>query len=132
MSAEMAVRAAVLAAIRGNAALMDILNGAYDGPPVKASEPYAVVGEGIGGDWGTKDRAGCELRLSLSILDRMETPARLAEAMRLADAAVRGVGGVVDGWRIGSVVLIRSRTVRARDQGWSCVMDYRFRVLAES
>ncbi|MGV3769587.1 MAG: tail completion protein gp17 [Sphingobium phenoxybenzoativorans] len=132
MSAELAVRAAMLAALAEDAALGALLNGVYDGAPVKASPPYAVVGECLGSDWGTKDADGRELRMTLSLFDAQETPARLAAAMRLADGVVRGMSGVVDGaWRIGTVALLRSRTVKGRDRGWSCVMDYRVRVLGE-
>jgi hypothetical protein len=135
MSAEWAVRAAMLAALNGNAALGSLLNGIYDGPPVKASAPYALIGDGIGSDWGTKDADGCEVRITLSLFDKMETPARLAQIMGRADAVVRGLHGPVDGgaegWRIVGVALIRSRTARAADQGWSSVIDYRMRVLRE-
>lgn len=131
MSAELAVRAAMLEALGGDAALGDLLNGVYDGTPVKGSEPYAVVGEAIGGDWGVKDADGREVRVSLSLFDLQETPARLAQAMRLSHAAVRSMTGVVDGWRIAGVALIRSRTAKGRDRGWSSVTDYRVRVLRE-
>jgi hypothetical protein len=135
MSAELAVRAAVLSALRGDAALMGLTNGMYDGPPVKASEPYALVGEAIGSDWGTKDAEGREVRIALSLFDRQETPVRLGEMMGLAHAAVRAMGGMADGWRIAGVALVRSRTAGARepgrDGGWSAVADYRVRVMRE-
>ncbi|HEX7781780.1 MAG TPA: DUF3168 domain-containing protein [Sphingobium sp.] len=129
MSAELAVRAAMLAALAGDGALGALLNGVYDGTPVKATPPSAVVGECIGSDWGVKDADGREVRVSLSLFDVQETPGRLAEMMVLADGAVRGMSGLVDGWRIAGVVFLRSRTAKGRDRGWSCVMDYRVRVL---
>ena len=48
MSAEVAVRAAVIDALRADTLLMDGLNGLFDGDPVRASQPYGVVGECIG------------------------------------------------------------------------------------
>lgn len=94
MSAEIAVRAAVLAALRGDAALMAIVNGVYDGPPVKASEPYALVGDGAGSDWGTKDADGREVRIAINLFDRQETPVRLGEIMALSHGVMRGFGAL--------------------------------------
>jgi hypothetical protein len=131
MSAELAIRAAMLAALAADGAIGALLNGVYDGTPVKASEPYAVIGDCTGSDWGTKDADGREVRVALSLYDRQETRARLAQMMRLADGVVRGMSGIADGWRIAGVALLRSRTMKARDQGWSCVVDYRVRVLRD-
>lgn len=133
MSAEMAIRGAVIAALRGDMGLMDGLNGLFDGAPVRASAPYGVVGECIGADWGAKDVEGRELRLSISLHDAGETTGRLARAMARIDPAVR-TAGMVDGWRIVTARLIRSRVARvgARgESGWQAVIDYRIRAVRE-
>lgn len=127
MSAEMAVRAGVLTALQGDAALAALLNGVWDGVPVKASAPFAVVGECLGSDWGTKDRPGREVRVTLTVQDRREGGGGLAEMLALADAAVKRV--VVPGYEVGTVALLRSRVVRGREDGWRAVVDYRVRVL---
>ncbi|MDX3910326.1 MAG: DUF3168 domain-containing protein [Sphingobium sp.] len=128
MSAEMAVRAGVLAALREDAALAAMLNGVWDGAPVKASAPFAVVGECLGSEWGTKDHAGREVRIGLTVQDRCEGGEGLAEMLALADAAVKRV--VVPGYEVGTVAVLRSRIVRGREDGWRAVVDYRVRVLA--
>lgn len=127
MSAEMAVRAGVLAALQGDAALAALLNGVWDGAPVKASAPFAVVGECLGSEWGTKDRAGREVRVTLTVQDRREGGAGLAEMLALVDAAVKRVA--VAGYQVGTVALLRSRVVRGREDGWRAMVDYRVRVL---
>lgn len=127
MSAEMAVRAGVLTALQGDAALAALLNGVWDGVPVKASAPFAVVGECLGSEWGTKDRPGREVRVTLTVQDRREGGGGLAEMLALADAAVKRV--VVPGYEVGTVALLRSRVVRGREDGWRAVVDYRVRVL---
>jgi hypothetical protein len=134
MSAELAVRDAVIAALRGDVALMDGLNGLFDGAPARASAPYGVVGECLGADWGAKDVEGCELRLSISLHDAGETTGRLAALMARIDPAVRGVQGAVDGWRIVTARLLRSRVARATgrgEPGWRAVIDYRIRAVRE-
>lgn len=132
MSAEVAVRAAVIDALRADSALMDGLNALFDGEPGRASLPYGVVGECIGADWGGKDVAGRELRLTIGLHDGGETPGRLAGMIARIDPVLAGVA-VREGWRIVTARLVRSRVARAVRQGggWSAVVDYRVRAVWE-
>jgi hypothetical protein len=136
MSAEGAIRSAVVAALRADAALMALLNGLYDGAPVQASQPYAAVAECAGSDWGAKGVDGRELRLSIALFDKGETPARIAAMLGRVEVAMRGLDGTVEGWRIVTVRFVRSRVARAvasqrREGGWQGVVDYRLRAVAE-
>ncbi len=131
MSAEVTVRAAVIAALRADTTLMNGLNGLFDGQPVRANVPYAVVGECLASDWGGKGLDGRELRLSISLHDAGETPGRLAVLLGRIEPVVQAADGS-EGWRIVGVRLIRSRVVKARDKdGWQAVVDYRMRVVRE-
>ena len=78
MSAELAVRGALVAALRGDAALIGQVNAVYDGAPVQASAPYVVIEECAGVEWGGKGLDGCEVRLSIGLRDQGESSARLA------------------------------------------------------
>jgi hypothetical protein len=136
MSAEGAVRAAVVAALGEDGALMALVNGLYDGVPVQASAPYIVVADCAGADWGAKGVDGREVRLSIALYDKGEGSAAIAAMLARVEAAMRGVGGVVGGWRIVTVRFVRSRVARAvasqrRDGGWQGVVDYRVRVVVE-
>lgn len=131
MSAEVAVRAAVIAALRGDGALMDQLNGLHDGEPARAGAPFGFVGECLGADWGGKDVEGPEVRLTIGLVVADETPGRLAGMMARVDPAI-GAAGTQDGWRIVSARLLRSRVVRAgAAAGWRAVVDYRMRAVRE-
>lgn len=130
MNAEGDIRAAVIALLRGDVALGGQVNRVHDGTPVKATPPMLIVGECSGTDWGTKDKAGRELRLVLTIEDDLETPARISAIIPLADTAVRGLSGTVGAWRIGSLILMRSRLLRTGAGRWNALLDYRIRVLA--
>jgi hypothetical protein len=125
MSAAEAWRGALLAAVRG----IDGLNGVYDGPPVKASAPWAELGELLAIDWSTKDMAGRELRSPVLLRDRAETPARLHVLAAAVDDAVSGITGDLDGWRVASLVLIRHRVIGDRPGGWSAIIEHRVRLL---
>lgn len=137
MSAEGAIRAAAVAALRADAALTALVNGIHDGAQVQASEPYIQVGECVGTDWGAKGLDGREVRLSLALLDKGETPGAIAAMLGRVEVAMRGVDGDVrDGWRIVGVRIVRSRVARAvpsqrRDGGWQGVADYRMRAVLE-
>lgn len=132
MSAEVAVREAVIAALKGDAALMGGLNGLFDGQPVRASVPYAVVGECIATDWGAKELEGRELRLAVNLHDAGEAPTRLAALSARVDAAIAGADAATQGWRIVTARLVRSRLVKgAGRDGWQAVADYRLRVVSE-
>lgn len=130
MNAEGEIRAALLAELRGDAALAAQVNRIYDGEPAKATPPLLVLDECAGSDWGTKDRPGRELRIGIRIEDDRETPARIGGIMPLVDVAAGRLSGTVAGWQVGSLRLVRSRLVKARDGRWNAVMDYRVRVLA--
>ncbi|CAM5536522.1 tail completion protein gp17 [Sphingobium scionense] len=130
MSAEVAIRSAVIAALKADSGLMDRLNGLFDGAPARASAPYGVVGECLGSDWGAKDVEGRELRLSISLHDMAETAGRLGELLARIDPVIRLAQA--SGWRIVTASLLRSRIARAGERGWLAVADYRIRVVRES
>lgn len=131
MSAENEVRAAIIALLRGDAAIGALINRVYDGVPAKSSTPTIAVSECSGSDWGSKDHDGRELRLGITISDQTETATRIGQIMPLVEAAVRRVGiALVGNWSIGSVVLVRSRIVPQSDGRWSAIMDYRLRALS--
>ncbi len=140
MMAEQDVRAAVLAVLRGDAALMAKVNRVYDGVPAKATLPTCVLGESSGTDWGCKDRPGREVRITLTIEDDMESTSRISTILPIAEAAVQSLSGIVPeetgttgggaGWAIASLRPVRSRLLRTNSGRWNALLDYRIRVLA--
>ena len=113
------------------AALGDLsgLNGAYDGPPLQAAFPYAVIDAGPESDWSHKSGEGRELRLAVTLRDEGERPARLRQLARAAEAAIGAVGGDLDGWRLVTMVFLRSRMLREPGTAWVAAIDYRARML---
>jgi len=129
MNADSDIRTALVALLQADSALNAQVNRVYDGVPAKATPPMVVVGDCIGSDWATKDKAGRELRLGVQIEDNRETPNRISAIMPLVDVAVQGLTGTIGVWHVGSLVMIRSRLVRNSAGRWVAVMDYRIRVL---
>ena len=105
------------------------LNGVYDGPPLQAAFPYAVVDAGSESDWSHKSGEGRDLRLAVTIRDQGERPARLRALMRAAEAAIGGLESELDGWRLVTMVFLRSQMLRSNDATWTAALDYRARLL---
>jgi len=131
MSADNELHLAIRAALLAAPSLAGAINGVFEGTPVKASPPYAELGEMLATDWGTKDSAGRELRTSLIIRDRAERPLRLHALAVAAEDAIAALAPALSGWRIISIALIRSRIVRDGPGQWVALIEHRFRLLAE-
>ncbi len=112
MIAEHDIRTAILSALRNDSALTGAINGVYDGVPIRATVPYAVMGDVTGNDWGAKDMPGRELVLTLSLYDRSETAVRLATLASAIHAAMLALPPILGGWHVASIVPLRSRLIR--------------------
>lgn len=104
------------------------LSGIYDGPPARATYPYAAIDCGSERDWGHKSGAGREVAAAVTIWD--EDPARLMTIAEAADAAL-GTLGNVSGWQMVSWAMLRRRTIRDVAGPWAVVIDHRARVLKD-
>lgn len=134
MSAEVAVRGAVIAALRGDGALMALVNGVHDGEPGRAAMPYGFAGECIGSDWGGKDIEGRELRLTVGLAVAGDATDALGAMIVRVEAAM-GTILPAGGWRVVGARLARSRVARAGPGpagGWRAVVDYRLRAVREA
>lgn len=130
MSPREVLPGAIIAALRGAPGLADA--ALFDALPARAALPHGVVEEPLLADWSTKDMAGREGRVAVTLRDGGERPVRLRELADAAEAAVlampRGLGG---GWRIVSLAFVRGRIVRER-QGWAATSEFRIRMLQEN
>lgn len=131
MSAAGAVQGAVAAALAAVAGL----NRVEPGASVRATPPYAEFGPIEARDWGTKDRAGREVKVTVVIRDLAERAARLDGLGEAAAAAVAGMPREVAdadlSWRIASCVFVRSRMASEKAGLWAATLEWRVRILAE-
>jgi hypothetical protein len=116
---------AAIAALRG----VEGLNGVYDGPPLTAAFPYAIVEAGPESDWSHKSGEGRELRLSILVRDKGERPARLRELVAAIEGVIVAIGGELSGWRLINLVFVREAMLRETGAAWSAAIDYRARLL---
>lgn len=117
------LQAALVGALSGEARL----TGIYDGPPARATFPYAVIDTGSENDWGHKSGEGREVIAALTVWD--DQPARLAELADAIEQAAAAVGELA-GWQLVSMRLLRRRTVRDVAGPWATAIDFRARLLA--
>lgn len=127
MSAGAAVRAGVLAALRAvpGLAVTRVVEGG-----ARATAPYALLRDVSATDWGTKDRAGREVRVGVTVRDVADAPAHAEALAAAAEAALLALPRVLEGWAVASVVPVRCVTLSEGERGWAVLVDVRVRVLA--
>jgi hypothetical protein len=126
MSAGAALIEAAVAALRE----LGGLSGVYEARPVQAVAPYATVEAGLELDWGHKSGIGRELRLTVTLHDLGEWPARLRGLGAEAVAAIEAMDAELDGWRLASLIFVRSMTVAHGTGRWTLTIEWRARMLA--
>lgn len=101
------------------AALADMpgLTGVYDGPPVDAAAPYAVIGPDLVTDGGTKTEVAHDHRVLVTIWDDRPGGARLQALLGTAETMLRTLTGTWDGHRIVNARLVRAGVAAPAD-GW--------------
>ena len=123
MSAGGALQAGIAAALN----TVTDLTGVFDGPPARASYPYAVIDAATESDWSHKSADGREVMVAITVWD--DQPVRLHQ---LADAVEGGVArlAAIDGWQLVTMRLMRRRVVRDVAGPWAAAIDFRARMLA--
>ena len=126
-AAEQAVRARALTLLAADTVLAGLVHGVFDGTPPRVSAPYVSVGAAEGVDWGTKDRAGREVRLTLALVGVGGAVDDVAAAR--IDAVVAGLRGAAGGWSVVSARVMRTRFGFLREGGWRHEVVVRCRCL---
>jgi Protein of unknown function (DUF3168) len=122
---------ALIAALDAHPVLGAELTGIYDGPPPRAGFPYVSIGDGLTADWSTKTEAGREIRIALTVWDDGEEVSRLSSLMGHVEDAIAAMPRDLPGWRIASLVFLRSMVVRDAAGPWAGLVEYRVRMLAQ-
>lgn len=133
MSVQTLLQAAFRDALEGHAPLASAVTAVFDGPPARGMRPYALIEEAWLTDWGTKDMAGREARIAVTLFDTGERPARLRALAGEIEAAIAAMPRAIgEGWRIASLVFVRGRVLREGEGRWAGTSDFRVRMLREN
>jgi hypothetical protein len=128
MSAELAARAAVLAALSDDVGLAGLVNQICDGDPVKASAPWLLVGDSVSTGWGARGVEGVTLRQPIQLVLRGDDLGAVTAILDRVDVVLRGMADEAGDWRITSLRFERSRISRGRAE-WRATMDYGLRLV---
>lgn len=129
IGAEAAVRARALELLARDEMLAGMVHGIFDGAPPRATAPYVAVGAAEGVDWGTKDRSGREIRLTLTLVGVGSAIDNEAAArIEAVAAALRGPAGI---WSVVGARTVRTRFTVAREGGWRHEFILRYRCLED-
>ena len=113
----LALRAAILARVQGDAALAGLMGGAvrfYDEPPRAVEPVYAVFGEARARDWSTASDRGHEQDMSITVwANEGSARSALLVAERLSEL-LEGAALVLDGHRL---VALRVGDIDVRRDG---------------
>ncbi|HEX7820322.1 MAG TPA: DUF3168 domain-containing protein [Sphingobium sp.] len=132
MSGILPLRQKLVAALRGDASLMALVNSVEDMGAPKQSAPALVLGQLAATEWGAKGIRGLSVRVPFTIIDRADVPDRLGAAAARIEAVMDGLSGAMTDdageWTVGIVRFDQSRTVRSSDGQWSMLVDYLVRL----
>ena len=124
MSAGAALQTAIATALNA----MDGLTGVFDGPPARASYPYAVIDATTESDWSHKSGEGREVLVAITVWD--DQPVRLHSFADSVEDSLAAVG-VSGGWQLVTMRLVRRRVLRDVAGPWAAAIDFRARMLAQ-
>lgn len=130
MSAEQAVRRRVADVLRGDGALMALVHQVYEAYAPRMHMPYVRLDGAEGREWGTKEREGREVVVTMSLVAAQGQAQGGGAAM---EAALADLRGDVDGWQIAASHIMRSRWSEKADGHWQQQLVLRcrcFRLIA--
>ena len=96
-----------------------------------AGLPAAKVEVIEGRDWSTKSETGREIVSQVRLRLAKGQTLRLPSMIAAAEAAGQALGGLIDGWRVGSAVHLTTRASETRDGERIAVVTHRGRLMRE-
>ena len=126
---EIPFRAALMAWLRADPILADMLNSIEDDGPVAASPPHLALVARAGIDWSTKTARGREIRLALELAGRGDDPAQTAVLAQRVEQRIATLAPQQAGYRIVVTQFLRSRVERRRRGLRAVLLEYRFTLI---
>lgn len=122
------LRAAVIAWLRADPALAAI-NAIEEEAPLSVTPPWLGVAASAGIDWGTKDRAGREIRIALELESYTDMTAGDSSLLSAIERRVLDLPPFHPGFELASIRFLRSRSEARTDNRRAALLEYRFRIL---
>lgn len=123
------LRAALIAWLRADPALAAI-NAIEEEAPLSVTPPWLGIAASASVDWGTKDRAGREVRVALELESRTDLAAEDAPLLSAIERRVLDLPPFQPGFEFASIRFLRSRSEARADNRRAALLEYRFRLFA--
>lgn len=126
---EIELRAAVIEWLRTSPDLAG-LNAIEEESPLRASAPWLGIATSASTDWGSKERAGREVRIAFELVTRGDEPAGDAPLVRAIEARLAATPSNQFGFQIVTARFLRARAERRAKNQRATLIEYAFRILA--
>lgn len=123
------LRAALIDWLRSDPQLA-ALNAIEEESPLTASAPWLGIAASAASDWGTKERAGREVRIAIELVTRGDDPAADPVLSRSIEQRIRSLPSAQPEFAVVTTRFIRSRAERRAGNLRAVLLEYRFRLLA--
>lgn len=121
------LRAALIAWLAADPALAG-LNAVEEEAPLSVTPPWLGIAASAGVDWGTKDRAGREVRIALELQSFTDLTAADAPLLSAIERRVLDLPPFQPGFELASIRFLRSRSEARSDNRRAALIEYRFRL----
>jgi len=121
------LRAALVAWLRADPALGAII-AVEEEAPLAVTPPWLGIAASAGIDWGTKDRAGREIRIALELESYTDETAGDSALLAAIERRVLALPPFQPGFELASIRFLRSRSEARADNLRGALLEYRFRI----
>ena len=123
------LRAALIGWLAADPALA-ALNAIEEEAPLSVTPPWLGIAASASTDWGTKDRAGREVRVALELESYTDLSAGDASLLSAIERRVLELPPFQPGFELVSIRFLRSRSEARADNRRAALLEYRFRLFA--
>lgn len=128
---ETTLRAALIAWLRADPALPDMLNDIHEEAPPAASLPWLQIAASASADWSMKDRRGREIRIAIELHARGDDPAETGAMARAIEQRIAAMPPALPGCRIANIIFLRARAEQRAGHRRAVLIEHRFRLIED-
>jgi len=129
---ETQLRAALLDWLRDDPDLADTVNVIAEEAPLRAVPPWLGIVASASTNWSTKDRPGREVRVAVELHCRGDDPATAGDLVSAIEDRIDSLPREQDSFDIVTTTFLRGRAEQRANNTRAVLMEYRFRLLANS
>lgn len=127
---EIALRAALIDHLASDPLIAPQLCTITEEAPARASLPWLAIVASASADWSHKTGEGREIRLALELQTRGDEPATANALVQQIENRVAAMPADQQGFRVASILFLRSRVEQRGGTTRAVLLEYRFRLLA--